>query len=129
MIAVAIVGLGLGAAVGAFRMRRTAALHLSRATEHARQEIVCLKSLQRLADEEHEAIRRDREIRSRPTSSVEDAESLRRVAEANEHLLARIRDGLASCARRYDYHSRMRRRYEDAASRPWRSVSPDPAPE
>jgi hypothetical protein len=133
MIAVAVVGVVLAAAIEVVRLRRVAALHLSRATAHAREEITCLKGLRRFAEEERAAVLRDREIRSlearSPSPSPEDADALRRAGEQNGRLLAEIRAALASCARRYDYHGRMRRKYAAAASRPWSSVAPDPVPE
>ena len=128
MIAVAVVGVASWAVVERRRQIHLASIYLARAADHARAELTHSQMLRRFAEEEREALARAKTIGSKQPRSAGDRESLRQITEENNGLLDRIRARLAFHARLYDYHSRMRRKYDDASSRPWSSVAPDPPP-
>jgi hypothetical protein len=103
LLAVAMIAIVLG--VGAAQRRR--ALYQQQAAYHAAQEARFV------------AISR---------SAARQTALLRRVRSATDSALAFNVWQAERARQRAQYHSRIRRKYEDAASHPWILVTPDPQP-
>jgi hypothetical protein len=126
MVGVAVAALALGATVQATRLKRTAALHLARASAHGTAELKYGKRLQAIADEEQKATDRARMIETLQKEDRDDPKTWAEIKTQNQKIVAQLQALKAANAKLYDYHARMRVKYERAARHPWIFLDPDP---
>lgn len=126
MAGVAVAALALGATVQATRWKRTAAHRLARASAHGSAELKYGKLLQAIADEEQNATDRARMIETLQGEDRDDPRAWAQIKAQNRKIVAQLEALKAANAKLYDYHARMRSKYERGARHPWTWVPPDP---
>jgi tetratricopeptide (TPR) repeat protein len=137
MAAVAVLALILGGSVEAVRLRRQRDEFLKKAAEHAAREELALemeRSFVEMAQfsqslSERLAPRLNRfGLRVAGGRLAEIAEKQSGMVKQQNEDAAKQRGQAVLYHKSAAYHAALKRKYRDAASRPWRSIEPDPVP-